>query len=688
MDILSNISIGKKLMYVMLILSIVPLVTISVLSYVEASNALENEAFQKLTAIKEIKANQIEDYFEERQADAAVLSADPIVTDSLPQFSDAFKSGINSAEWSKVENKYAHELEFYAKEYGYYDVLLIDDSGNVVYSVAKESDLGTNLLNGKYSDSNLADAYRSGTRAISLVDMTMYEASNEPAMFIAGPVVSNGKTIGVVAVQLPPEDIDAIMNEKSGMGETGETYLVGQDNLMRSDSRFSADSTILAKSIKTVATTEALAGKTDTEIIDDYRGVSVLSSYTVIEFDTFKWAVISEIDKSEAMASVSTLRNIAIVSVMSAAAIVAVVAFYFARTITKPVSEVVDVTKKIAGGDLTVSISNNSKDEIGQLSNSVQVMLSSLRELVGEVQKSSMNVSSTAQEMAASSEELASTATQISGTITDISKGTQMQSAKSQDVSKAMVDMTQSVQEVAVNSQKAAENSIESNKLIQNLGIISQDLIKKMDRIKGASEDSANQIGQLDGKSKQIGEIVNLITSIADQTNLLALNAAIEAARAGEHGKGFAVVADEVRKLAEESGTAAKEIAKLIKEMQVGTDNTVSAMKNGSVEVSNGAKSLVEAVEMVGKVVETSNEMSTMVQEIAAAAQEQAASIQEITSSVEEISAISEQSAAGTEETMASVQEQTASMEELAESAKNLSIMSETLANLASRFKL
>jgi methyl-accepting chemotaxis protein len=244
------------------------------------------------------------------------------------------------------------------------------------------------------------------------------------------------------------------------------------------------------------------------------------------------------------------------------------------------------------------------------------------------------------------------------------------------------------VQEVASNSQKAAANAQDSNELINNLGAIAKDLLDKMDSIKSASAESSVAIMELDGKSKQIGEIVNLITNIADQTNLLALNAAIEAARAGEHGRGFAVVADEVRKLAEDSGNAAKQISTLIGEIQEGTHNAVTSMQQGSIEVETGATALNEAVSVIGKVVDAGNLIASMVQDIAAAAQEQSASIEEVTSSIEEVSAISEESAAGTQEASAAVQQQSSTMQDLSRSAQDLSEMAANMRQMVSKFKL
>jgi methyl-accepting chemotaxis protein len=217
---------------------------------------------------------------------------------------------------------------------------------------------------------------------------------------------------------------------------------------------------------------------------------------------------------------------------------------------------------------------------------------------------------------------------------------------------------------------------------------MSEDLMHMMEGIKSAVGDSSSVITDLDAKSNRIGEIVNLITNIADQTNLLALNAAIEAARAGEHGKGFAVVADEVRKLAEDSGNAAKQISELIVQMQSGTKNAVNSMQRGSEEVHKGAESLGNSVKAIGDVVEAGNTIVKMVQEIAEATEKQSASIEEVNSSVNEVSTISEQSAAGAQQASASVQEQTASMQELSQSAQELADVASRMQLVVSKFKL
>ncbi|VVB94892.1 Sensory rhodopsin II transducer [uncultured archaeon] len=300
----------------------------------------------------------------------------------------------------------------------------------------------------------------------------------------------------------------------------------------------------------------------------------------------------------------------------------------------------------------------------------------SITRSVNSMLHASGKVASVAQELSNSNEEMKNSTGQISGTTQDIAAGVSQQAQKMAEITRTMKEMSESVQQVAANSQKAAEGAEVAEKTAQEVGGMSGEVLSKMTEIQLTVDGSAVLIKELESKSHTIGEITDVITNIANQTNMLALNAAIEAARAGEHGRGFSVVADEVRKLAEESREAANRITGLIKEVQNGTKNAVESMDKGTKKVSEGAGTIQNTAAAVDRIVKATGNVATMIQEIAATAEEQSVSIEEISASVEDVSTISEESAAATQEASAAVEEQAASMENLVKAAQELAGLS------------
>ncbi|MBF0392618.1 MAG: methyl-accepting chemotaxis protein [Alphaproteobacteria bacterium] len=287
---------------------------------VETLSTLRREAFAKLSAVQSIKKSQIEQYFQRIQINLAIMAKNPTTVRAIGEFSQAFAAGgdkTGGAEWTAVERTLGPVFSNLLKEDGYYDVFLITAAGDVVFTAAKEPDLGQNLLTGPLKDSGLAKAFRdSAQRKVGFADLAPYAPSNnEPAAFLATQINdAAGKRIGAVAVQIPVNQIDSIMQERTGMGRTGETYLVGADKLMRSNSFLDPTNHSVKASfadpskgkVDTEASREALSGKADSDLLLDYNGNWVLSSYAPLDVFGTRWAILAEIDAAEAFLPTTT----------------------------------------------------------------------------------------------------------------------------------------------------------------------------------------------------------------------------------------------------------------------------------------------------------------------------------------------------------------------------------------------
>ena len=330
------------------------------------------------------------------------------------------------------------------------------------------------------------------------------------------------------------------------------------------------------------------------------------------------------------------------------------------KSATAPITGLVSLMGGIAQGDLTQKIDVTSEDEIGELSENANKMVEDINNALSQVLATTKMVASSANELSKDS-------AQIVG-------GAKSQSDKSTNVATAMEEMSATVTEIAKNSGEAANASKEARDMAVKGGDVVKKTLDGMGRIASSVERSANTIKVLEKSSAQIGEIVKVIDDIADQTNLLALNAAIEAARAGEQGRGFAVVADEVRKLAEKTSKATKEIADMIKAIQVDTKNAVSAMDEGTKEGKAGVSLAIEAGAALDKIVETVKRVSDMIAQIATAAEEQSATTEEITRNIGSIAEVSK-------DTMTKAEASSSVTEEMKK-------LAEELESLVNRFKL
>ncbi len=480
----------------------------------------------------------------------------------------------------------------YIKMYGYYDLFLMNPDGYTFYTVTQEADYQTNFVDGKYANSNLGELVRDviRTKEFGIADFAPYAPSNgDPAAFIAQPVIHSGEVELIVGLQLSLEAINGIMQQRDGMGQSGESYLVGQDLKMRSDSfldptNFSVVGSFANNnSAKSEQITEALAGKSGQLIGPDYTKVItgkdniVLAAYSPVKAGDLTWALVAEIDRPEAFAAADSLKRILIILSLIGTLTILVVAILLSRSITGPISRV------ISG-------------------------------------------------MQSGSEEVNSAAGQVASASTQLAEGASEQASNLEETAATLEVMSSSAKTIAEQTQNADDRS--------------STVKDQAERGKQAMVSLNNAMEKIKESSSETAKIIKTIDEIAFQTNLLALNAAVEAARAGDAGKGFAVVAEEVRNLAQRSAEAAKGTANLIDSSVENSNLGASATQEVSEILEDVVEGIVEVSGLIGEVSKSAGEQARNVQginssvgQLDSVTQSNAAGAEESASAAEEMSA-------------------------------------------------
>ena len=361
------------------------------------------------------------------------------------------------------------------------------------------------------------------------------------------------------------------------------------------------------------------------------------------------------------------------------------------KNITSRLQNAVDFLTEMANGDFSknvIAIHLQDKSEFGRLSQSVETLNNNTRNLIRQISGTSHQLAASSEELTASAEQSAEASTQVAVSINHVSTGAEKQMTLVTTATEIVGHISSGIEQVATKSE-IVSSTVEKTSQAANAGESAvEQAMNQMVVIEQKTIETSAVIGELESKSLEIGQIVDAIASIAGQTNLLALNAAIEAARAGEHGRGFAVVAEEVRKLAEQSEVAAKQISELIRDVQLKTNNAVAFMNQGKTEVTTGAQVVNLAGESFRSILKMIREMSKEIHEIAAAIEEVSAESQHVVNSVRQIEVESKVTASEAQSVSAATEEQSATMQEMAASSQVLANMAEELQNAITKFKI
>ncbi|MCX5681284.1 MAG: methyl-accepting chemotaxis protein, partial [Candidatus Omnitrophica bacterium] len=457
-----------------------------------------------------------------------------------------------------------------------------------------------------------------------------------PAIAISLPIKNrSGEIIGVIMNRYKLDELNKILADRVGMGETGESYLVNANSYMITESRLANKGFLTQKVDTDPVRLFHDKKKIMSGVYRDYRNQLVLGASNGDNLDNEfnkSWIILSEIDSAEAFSPAAKLFNIMILSILIVGALVIIIALIVSQNMTKPIINLANVTSKVAGGDLTVDVIIEGNDEIGLLAQSFKNMVKNLKDVLAKLRDATNQMTSSGNEILSASQE---------------------QAAGAREQSSAVAETTSAAKELSATSEQVGES-------IRRVSQAATNALVGLVKIKEAIGKTSTMITLLGEKSQQIGKITDLIDDVADQTNLLAVNASIEAARAGEQGRGFTVVADEIRKLADSSAKSTKDITALIELIQHEMTNSIMSMETS-----------VSSIDDASRLAQQTTEIS---KEITMNVTQQISGSKQIADAMVNIDETMKQIAAGAQQSQAAV--------------KQLTELSKDLQSIVSKFKI
>ena len=500
-------------------------------------------------------------------------------------------------------------------------------------------------------------------------------ASTSEMVVTISQAISDGS--GVVAVDINLNYLQGLTNQVQ-IGESGYAILLDKSKA------YIAHPTEPSGEEAIASLTDPLYERDTGNIELNYDGDHRIMAFVTNELTG--WKLAGSVASSEVTAAAMPILKRTALIISIALLVGAVSVIFIIKSIITPIVRLKDQAMTVSEGDLTQSIEVKSNDEIGQLGLAFNGMQESLRALIKNVEQSAELVASSAEQLSASAQQTSDATEQVATSIQEVAHGAEMQTDGVNMASQSLAAISVGVSQIAENATQATELSYRATQEAEIGGQAVTNTVNQMTSIHEAVKESNTITQSLNERSKEVRMILNVITDIAGQTNLLALNAAIEAARAGEHGKGFAVVADEVRKLAEQSQRSATEIHEIVEGIQVDTANSVEVMGHITKNVLSGLDVSTEAFEKFNDILQSMQAITPQMEEISTTAQQASTAVQEVVNTANNIASSAQGNAAASQEVAASSEEQLASMEEISSSAESLSFMAEDLKALISKF--
>jgi len=435
-----------------------------------------------------------------------------------------------------------------------------------------------------------------------------YGTNAQPLAFITSPVFDNERVIGVLAMGIGPERIWKMLSDLSGLGDTGEIVTgqrIGENVLVTIPLRHNLDSAFKFKipigAGMGSATQKAASGNRGYGNATDYRGESVIAAWCYLP--SYRWGMNVKQDASEAFAMMYFQRNLIIGISLAIILGVIVTALIVARSISNPIRTAVRVAKQVAAGDLRADVGATSDDETGALLNAIQTMTNDLRGLIGRIQNSSVTLIDIKNTMQASSADQQQVVAQYGSSTSQAVASVKQISATSQELSRTMNDVNAMAASTGTKAQESSANLTKMEATMRHL--------------EKTTASFGEKLSTINERATKINVVVSTMAKVADQTNLLSINASIEAEKAGKHGLGFLVVASEISRLADQTGSAALDIERMVSEMQVSVSAGVKEMSTFAGQVRGGVREIGDVSVKLGEIISAVQNISGRFGEVA-----------------------------------------------------------------------
>ncbi len=649
-------SIMAKLIIQFLIVGLIPLIGMGTLTYLFARDAMKTEVYNHLSSVNSIKKVQVLEFLEDRMKNLTLLSRTQHIRNMLN---------------NKTYQEMSPLFDYYMKAFGYSDILLVDKNGQTVYSAAGNTEYTADTQAAVVTRDATGPLWEAimKTETATMTDIVSYQENAPPALFMGAPVYTDIGEMGAVLIsQITAARLNVLIAGETGMRASGDTYIVGPDYLLRSNSRFLDNNTILRQKVDTISARQAFKHPSGLAAGKNYRNVDVLSAYAHLDLPRrigtdFDWAIITEIAETEAFGLLEKLKMNTYWGMGVLIVLVGIVGFIQSRMLSRPINELSYHIVRLNDGDFTTEVPlthPNRKDEVGLLlrtfndgSKKFRRQMKNLLESTNLLLDAISRISTTASQLATSASETSSSISEVTTTAEEVKQTSQLASEKAEYVAQSADSTTR----ISLAGKQATENTM--------IGI---------ERIRKEMNHIAESTVKLSSQTKSIEDIINTVSDIADQSNILSVNAAIEAAKAGEHGKGFAVVAQEVKTLANQSKEATNQVREILGDIQKATSTAVMATERGT-------KTVAEAVELSEQAGDAIDRLSNRVTESAEAAMQITASNQQQLSGMDQLSQAMESINDATQQNLDGVKQ-------LEDAIRGLEEMAQALKSFTASYKI